>query len=194
MVKLQVLKGGPVVDVVDVENAFCPTGEGGGVDPTCGKGRNKYSSIEKKIHKLEGSPIPIRQVEPIDMGAGSPIYSLFHGWLDKNGDVVGQDIMHDPVIKNIGLTPDEFYKSTGYVRASTGNYFEYPLIDIRGPVTQKQRASFGVMWKYVKDHPRWGKYGIQYSIKQAVGEVSGTIGKDTSFGEFLSKLDGMTEL
>lgn len=34
--KIQVLKDGPVVDVVD--NGFCPTGQGGGVDPTCGKG------------------------------------------------------------------------------------------------------------------------------------------------------------
>jgi len=30
MTKIQVLKDGPV----DVENAFCPTGQGGGVDPT----------------------------------------------------------------------------------------------------------------------------------------------------------------
>lgn len=34
--KIQVLKNGPVVDVVD--NAFCPTGKGGGIDPSCGKG------------------------------------------------------------------------------------------------------------------------------------------------------------
>lgn len=35
--KVQVLKGGPIVDVVN--NAFCPTGKGGGVDPTCSPGR-----------------------------------------------------------------------------------------------------------------------------------------------------------
>lgn len=38
MAKIQVLKNGPVVDVVD--NAFCPTGKGGGVDPSCGSGKN----------------------------------------------------------------------------------------------------------------------------------------------------------
>lgn len=38
--KIQVLKDGPVVEVdEDVANAFCPTGKGGGVDPSCGKGK-----------------------------------------------------------------------------------------------------------------------------------------------------------
>lgn len=32
--KIQVLKDGPVVEVTD--NSFCPTGKGGGVDPSCG--------------------------------------------------------------------------------------------------------------------------------------------------------------
>lgn len=33
--KIQVLKDGPVVEV-EVANSFCPTGKGGGVDPSCG--------------------------------------------------------------------------------------------------------------------------------------------------------------
>lgn len=36
--RLQVLKDGKTVEVTQVDNAFCPTGKGGGVDPTCGKG------------------------------------------------------------------------------------------------------------------------------------------------------------
>lgn len=52
--KIQVLKDGPVVEV-DVANAFCPTGKGGGVDPSCGgeKGggggrTERFTSDEKK--------------------------------------------------------------------------------------------------------------------------------------------------
>lgn len=48
MTKVRVLNGGNVVDVVDVDNAFCPTGKGGGVDPTCGKGGNKKGKTAAK--------------------------------------------------------------------------------------------------------------------------------------------------
>lgn len=36
--KLQVLKNGNRVEVDQVDNVFCPTGQGGGVDPTCKRG------------------------------------------------------------------------------------------------------------------------------------------------------------
>lgn len=34
----EITKGNPIPDGVPVLNAFCPTGKGGGVDPSCGKG------------------------------------------------------------------------------------------------------------------------------------------------------------
>ena len=36
--KLQVLKNGCTVEVDQVGNVYCPTGQGGGVDPTCKRG------------------------------------------------------------------------------------------------------------------------------------------------------------
>ena len=41
-------KGNPIPDGVPVLNAFCPTGKGGGVDPTCGSGggNSKTHSIK----------------------------------------------------------------------------------------------------------------------------------------------------
>lgn len=39
MTKVRVLRGGNKVEVMDVtDNSFCPTGKGGGVDPTCSPG------------------------------------------------------------------------------------------------------------------------------------------------------------
>lgn len=56
--KIQVLKDGPVVEV-DVANSFCPTGKGGGVDPSCGGGKGggggdsavQANSLTKKADK-----------------------------------------------------------------------------------------------------------------------------------------------
>lgn len=54
--KVQVLKGGSVVEVVD--NAFCPTGKGGGVDPTCGSGGGDKggNGLSSKGMKIEDDP------------------------------------------------------------------------------------------------------------------------------------------
>ena len=49
MTRVRVLNSGDIVDVVDVtDNAFCPTGKGGGVDPTCGKGGKGRGVSEKR--------------------------------------------------------------------------------------------------------------------------------------------------
>lgn len=53
--KIQVLKDGPVVDVVD--NAFCPTGKGGGIDSSCGSGKGGKRTVTKPIASLSKKEI-----------------------------------------------------------------------------------------------------------------------------------------
>lgn len=52
--KLQVLKSGRRVEV---GNSFCPTGKGGGVDPTCGKG-SKGGSGGSSSNKTHSQDLP----------------------------------------------------------------------------------------------------------------------------------------
>ena len=51
-----------------VDNAFCPTGKGGGVDPSCGKGKGKAprkgshaAAVELAKAKLKSAPKPTDQ-------------------------------------------------------------------------------------------------------------------------------------
>ncbi len=51
-------KGNSIPDGVPVLNAFCPTGKGGGVDPSCsGKGKKGYSKIPNNV-----ASVPVRDL------------------------------------------------------------------------------------------------------------------------------------
>lgn len=54
--KLQVLKNGGTVEVDQVDNVFCPTGQGGGVDPSCKVGGKGGSGGSAAGSKSGGSP------------------------------------------------------------------------------------------------------------------------------------------
>ena len=51
--KLQVLKRGRRVFVQQVGNVFCSTGQGGGVDPTCGKGSASSALSDDAARKIQ---------------------------------------------------------------------------------------------------------------------------------------------
>lgn len=55
--KLQVLKNGDRIEVDQVDNVFCPTGQGGGVDPSCKRGgkskrRGRTKSAGSEVEKV----------------------------------------------------------------------------------------------------------------------------------------------
>ena len=66
--KLQVLKNGHRTEVTQVGNAFCPTGKGGGVDPTCGKGgKGKVRSRGSGKEGDKNTPkVPVRKMDDIN--------------------------------------------------------------------------------------------------------------------------------
>lgn len=69
MSKVRVLRGGNKVEVVDVtDNSFCPTGKGGGVDPTCGKGgKGKVRSSGSGKEGDKSAPkVPVRKMDDIN--------------------------------------------------------------------------------------------------------------------------------
>lgn len=53
MMEVQVLKNGQRIEVTQIDNSFCPTGRGGGVDPTCspGKGGGEFAVGSKVQYK-----------------------------------------------------------------------------------------------------------------------------------------------
>lgn len=63
--KIQVLKDGPSVEVVD--NSFCPTGKGGGVDPSCGGANSSISFKQVGIERRKAFSELLMQEIPVVM-------------------------------------------------------------------------------------------------------------------------------
>ena len=98
------------------------------------------------------------------------------GWLTKEGKVY-IEWPH----ANVSPTPNG-------IRFTTGDYFEYPLLDIRSIPTEAQLRSIARVYQYVRKSPDWWDYGVQYSIKfEAMRK--GVFKEKTTMGQLLRDLE-----
>lgn len=178
-------------------------GPGSGCNPQAGKcGRiasdekDLPKGWEKKVYKLAGKP---QSLDTLKVRHDEGVETWVHGWLNAKGESVGKDIMHDDVLSHAGISPSTFLEKSGWLRVSSGNYFEYPLFEIATKPTPQQMESLVKIWNYVRNSDEWKDYGITYEASNHLANKvrSGGFGASDrtnvnfkhSWGDFLRDLD-----
>ena len=96
---LQVLKQGQRVEVT--VNVFCPTGKGGGVDPTCGKGNKTVSAGRYGQHPVEKDTVlEIEGIKGVHSFAGAFVPE--RGFVPENEK--GRPTRSEPLVKYIEIS------------------------------------------------------------------------------------------